>query len=191
MHSLTRRFDAQIRETPDLYHSIHIPYIQSIPAGRIQWVYNILEGKVILAPLSVYSAAVQAALSSNQLRVCDACPLVPDIGRPAQDWSLLSGPPCNQSRRGRCRATLKAEQCLFETPNRFTPRMAGGNRLGQLLVHAGLTTGRRRALWAFMEASVVSQTIPDMTQFHFELQMQPKTKLEGLSLAESQAPRQT
>ncbi|KAL7415086.1 HIT-like domain-containing protein [Mrakia frigida] len=33
-----------IRETPELYQSIVLPYIQSIPASRTQWVRNILSG---------------------------------------------------------------------------------------------------------------------------------------------------
>ncbi|KAJ1969530.1 hypothetical protein IWQ62_000569 [Dispira parvispora] len=32
------------QETPDLYQSRVLPYIQSIPTSRLQWVYNILEG---------------------------------------------------------------------------------------------------------------------------------------------------
>ncbi|KAJ1655672.1 hypothetical protein IWQ61_004621 [Dispira simplex] len=32
------------RETPALYQSRVLPYIQSIPSSRLQWVYNILDG---------------------------------------------------------------------------------------------------------------------------------------------------
>lgn len=34
-----------IRETPEMYQRITLPFIRSTPASRIQWVYNILEGK--------------------------------------------------------------------------------------------------------------------------------------------------
>ncbi|CAH7668839.1 HIT-like domain-containing protein [Phakopsora pachyrhizi] len=34
-----------IRETPDLYKRIVLPYIESIPSTRLNWLYNILEGK--------------------------------------------------------------------------------------------------------------------------------------------------
>ena len=36
----------QVVETPEVYKLIVRPYIDSIPASRIQWVYNILEKKV-------------------------------------------------------------------------------------------------------------------------------------------------
>ena len=36
----------QVVETPEVYERIVRPYIDSIPASRIQWVYNILEKKV-------------------------------------------------------------------------------------------------------------------------------------------------
>ena len=32
----------QVSETPEMYAAIMKPYIESIPASRIQWVYNIL-----------------------------------------------------------------------------------------------------------------------------------------------------
>eukprot|EP00884_Botryococcus_braunii_P020463 jgi/Botrbrau1/70/Bobra.0022s0062.1 len=34
-----------VRESPEEYREITLPYIESIPASRIQWVYNILEKK--------------------------------------------------------------------------------------------------------------------------------------------------
>merc|ERR1712154_355395 len=34
-----------IRETPQMYKDIQLPYIQSIPTAHIQWVYDILEEK--------------------------------------------------------------------------------------------------------------------------------------------------
>ncbi|KAI9492628.1 HIT-like domain-containing protein [Zychaea mexicana] len=44
-----RKYEHQQRhmiiETPDMYKQITLPYIQSLPAERIQWVFNILEGK--------------------------------------------------------------------------------------------------------------------------------------------------
>lgn len=36
----------QVAETPDVYSSKVLPYIQSLPASRVTWVYNILEKKV-------------------------------------------------------------------------------------------------------------------------------------------------
>ena len=39
-------FWLQVAETPDMYATVVRPYIDSIPASRIQWVYNILEKKV-------------------------------------------------------------------------------------------------------------------------------------------------
>ena len=38
----------QVKETPELFHSLHLPYINSIPPARVQWVHNVLEGKVML-----------------------------------------------------------------------------------------------------------------------------------------------
>ncbi|EFJ48855.1 hypothetical protein VOLCADRAFT_109749 [Volvox carteri f. nagariensis] len=34
-----------VRETPEVYERIVLPYIQSIPPARLQWVYNVLEKK--------------------------------------------------------------------------------------------------------------------------------------------------
>ncbi|KAK9862970.1 hypothetical protein WJX84_007569 [Apatococcus fuscideae] len=34
-----------VKETPEMYRLVHQPYILSIPSSRIQWVYNMLEGK--------------------------------------------------------------------------------------------------------------------------------------------------
>ena len=36
----------QVAETPEVYSNRVLPYIQSLPASRITWVYNILEKKV-------------------------------------------------------------------------------------------------------------------------------------------------
>lgn len=36
----------QVAETPDAYSNKVLPYIQSLPASRIAWVYNMLEKKV-------------------------------------------------------------------------------------------------------------------------------------------------
>ncbi len=48
---LPTRCSVQVKETPELFLSAHLPYIHSIPPARIQWVYNILEGKVTLGHL--------------------------------------------------------------------------------------------------------------------------------------------
>jgi m7GpppX diphosphatase len=32
-------------ETPELYHSVVVPYMDSFPASRLEWVFNILDGK--------------------------------------------------------------------------------------------------------------------------------------------------
>ncbi|EJU06124.1 scavenger mRNA decapping enzyme [Dacryopinax primogenitus] len=34
-----------VHETPEVYRSVVLPYIDALPRERIQWVYNILEGK--------------------------------------------------------------------------------------------------------------------------------------------------
>ncbi|GIL77380.1 hypothetical protein Vretimale_2793 [Volvox reticuliferus] len=34
-----------VKETPEMYESIVLPYIQSIPPAALQWVYNVLEKK--------------------------------------------------------------------------------------------------------------------------------------------------
>ena len=48
MHILTAILPwLQVAETPEMYAAIVRPYIDSIPAARIQWVYNILEKKVL------------------------------------------------------------------------------------------------------------------------------------------------
>lgn len=36
----------QVCETPDIYERVVLPYVQSIPSERLQWVYNVLEKKV-------------------------------------------------------------------------------------------------------------------------------------------------
>ena len=36
----------QIQETPELYRDVTLPYIESFPPSRIQWVYNILDKTV-------------------------------------------------------------------------------------------------------------------------------------------------
>ena len=36
----------QVQESPEQYFDITLPYIQSMPASRLQWVYNILDKKV-------------------------------------------------------------------------------------------------------------------------------------------------
>ncbi|GLC42651.1 hypothetical protein PLESTB_001123800 [Pleodorina starrii] len=36
---------SMVRETPEMYEHIVLPYIQSIPPARLQWVYNVLEKK--------------------------------------------------------------------------------------------------------------------------------------------------
>lgn len=38
---------AQVVETPELYERVVRPYVQAIPPARLQWVYNILERKVL------------------------------------------------------------------------------------------------------------------------------------------------
>ncbi|KAK9380012.1 HIT-like domain-containing protein [Kockiozyma suomiensis] len=43
-YSIPRR--RMITETPAMYKSIHLPYIEKMRGSRIQWVYNILEHKV-------------------------------------------------------------------------------------------------------------------------------------------------
>lgn len=35
----------QIRETPELYREVTLPYIQRFSASRIKWVHNILDKK--------------------------------------------------------------------------------------------------------------------------------------------------
>ena len=51
MHMLNSRIPwLQVPETPEMYDAIVKPYIDSIPASRIQWVYNILEKKVVNPP---------------------------------------------------------------------------------------------------------------------------------------------
>lgn len=44
-----RKYSAQARrmfhETPELYHSVVVPYMDSFPASRLEWVFNILDGK--------------------------------------------------------------------------------------------------------------------------------------------------
>ena len=36
-----------MHETPEAYAAVTLPYINSIPPARIQWVYNVLERKVL------------------------------------------------------------------------------------------------------------------------------------------------
>ncbi len=36
----------QVQETPELYKAVVLPHIESFPASRLQWVYNILEKMV-------------------------------------------------------------------------------------------------------------------------------------------------
>lgn len=36
----------QVRESPEMYWTITLPHIESIPAAHIKWVHNILERKV-------------------------------------------------------------------------------------------------------------------------------------------------
>ena len=40
----------QVAETPDIYSNKVLPYIQSLPASRVTWVYNMLEKRVSAAP---------------------------------------------------------------------------------------------------------------------------------------------
>ncbi|KAL7420558.1 hypothetical protein Q5752_004509 [Cryptotrichosporon argae] len=44
-----RKYSAQvremIRETPELYEKVVVPYIESFPKERLEWVYNIMDGK--------------------------------------------------------------------------------------------------------------------------------------------------
>ena len=42
LHSMA----SQVHETPETYAAVTLPYIESIPSARIQWVYNVLERKV-------------------------------------------------------------------------------------------------------------------------------------------------
>ena len=37
----------QVSESPETYAEVTLPYIKSIPAARMQWVYNILERKAL------------------------------------------------------------------------------------------------------------------------------------------------
>lgn len=39
----------QVAETAEVYSNKVLPYMQSLPASRITWVYNILEKKVSAA----------------------------------------------------------------------------------------------------------------------------------------------
>ena len=49
----------QVAETPELYNNKVLPYMQSLPASRIAWVYNMLEKRV--------SATGQALHAPNTL----------------------------------------------------------------------------------------------------------------------------
>ncbi|KAK9917556.1 hypothetical protein WJX75_005727 [Coccomyxa subellipsoidea] len=43
---LTAQQYFSVTETPSSYQTVTLPYIESIPSSRIQWVYNILDKKV-------------------------------------------------------------------------------------------------------------------------------------------------
>lgn len=61
----------QVAETPAIYSNKVLPYIQSLPASRITWVYNILQKKVNAAAnpsMLIYAlllAQSAAAISSS------------------------------------------------------------------------------------------------------------------------------
>jgi len=48
---------SQVHETPETYAAVTLPYIESIPSSRIQWVYNVLERKVSSRPVQTVVVA--------------------------------------------------------------------------------------------------------------------------------------
>lgn len=55
----------QVAETAEVYFHKVLPYIQSLPASRIAWVYNILEKKVSpnLATLDALSCLIAGSIA--------------------------------------------------------------------------------------------------------------------------------
>ena len=55
----------QVAETAEVYSNKVLPYMQSLPASRITWVYNILEKKVRAAGYTLHMLDVLNARSCS------------------------------------------------------------------------------------------------------------------------------
>ena len=116
----------QVQETPELYMAVVLPHIESIPASRLQWVYNILEMKVQRIMLQAERLLYASSLLSRNAELAPegTCAMTQPLWH--EIWEL---PMCLARRR---KAKVHAQTCA--TPIQACQHWQQGTAV---LLHAG------------------------------------------------------